>query len=93
VNHIVQPTAEVYDRMYPAPAEEEALDLGDLNGSGDINAVDYMMLKRAVLGSYHLCATQKIAADINRDARVNAMDYAMVKRHVLGTYEIVGITE
>ena len=93
VNHIVQPTAEVYDRMYPAPAEEEALRTGDLNGNGDIDAVDYMMLKRAVLGSYHLCAAQKIAADVNCDDRVNAADYAMVKRHVLGTYEIVGKTE
>lgn len=93
VNHIVQPTAEVYDRMYPAPAEEEALRTGDLNDNGDIDAVDYMMLKRAVLGSYHLCAAQKIAADVNCDDRVNAADYAMVKRHVLGTYEIVGKTE
>ncbi len=62
--------------------------LGDLDGNGKVEAKDYMMLKRHVLGTYQLTDTQKVAADVNLDGKTDAKDYMMVKRHVLGTYTI-----
>lgn len=86
VNHIVQPTEAYFESLYPTPAEDVML--GDVNGDEEVNAVDYMMVKRSVLGKYELDKTQKYAADVNENGRVDAADYAMVKRHVLGTYQI-----
>lgn len=62
--------------------------LGDLNGNGEIDAADYMLLKRFVLGTFTLTAEQEAAADVNHDGSINAVDYMLVKRHVLGTYVI-----
>ena len=62
--------------------------LGDLSGDGKINSVDYLLLKRCVLGTFKLTDEQFAAADINRDNKVNSIDYLLLKRHVLGTYKI-----
>lgn len=61
---------------------------GDLGGNGEIDATDYLLLKRFVLGTFGLTDAQKQAADVNHDGKINAMDYMLVKRHVLGTYVI-----
>ena len=61
---------------------------GDVNGDGNVNATDYLMLKRAVLGTFALSDQKKAAADINGDGNVNATDYLMLKRVVLGTYNL-----
>ena len=62
--------------------------LGDANGNGKIDAKDYMMVKRHVLGTYELTGDQLTAADVNGNGKIDAKDYMMVKRHVLGTYTI-----
>ena len=69
-------------------AKEKSLLPGDLNGDGLIDTLDYMMLKRAVLGTFTLNDEQKAAADVNRDHDIDALDYMMVKRHVMGTFKI-----
>lgn len=61
---------------------------GDLDGNGVLNALDYMLLKRAVLGTVELTDAQKEAADVNHDGKVDAIDYALVKRAVLGTFTL-----
>ncbi len=61
---------------------------GDLNGNGSVEAKDYMMLKRHVLGSYKLEGAALAAADVDLNGKVEAKDYMMVKRHVLGTYDL-----
>ena len=58
---------------------------GDANGDGKISSLDYVVIKRAVLGRYELSEAGFAAADVNFDGRVNAMDYVIVKRVVLGT--------
>lgn len=57
---------------------------GDLDGSGERDAKDYMMLKRFVLGTYALRDVERAAADVNGDGDIDAGDYAMLKRAVLG---------
>ena len=77
----------------PAAADEGGYNfkfalLGDVNGDGVFDAIDYVMAKRSVLGTFTLNELQIARADVNRDGNVDAIDYAMIKRHVLGTYTI-----
>ena len=62
--------------------------LGDVNANGIIDAGDYAMAKRAVLGTFDLSDEQKLVADANKNRKVDAGDYAMIKRTVLGTYDL-----
>lgn len=64
------------------------LSLGDLCKDGNIDAMDYLLLKRYCLGTYKLTDAQKAVADVNKDGSINALDYMLVKRHVLGTFVI-----
>ncbi len=61
---------------------------GDVNGDGKVTAVDYMMLKRCVLGTYELEGIYYQAALLTGGDVVSAKDYMMLKRAVLGTYEL-----
>ncbi len=62
--------------------------LGDVDGKGTIDAVDYAMAKRAFLGSYELSAEQFKRADVNGNGKIDVVDYAQIKRNVLGSYTI-----
>lgn len=58
---------------------------GDVDGDGEVNAKDYIIIKRFVLGTFEPTSEQFSAADIDLDGSVNAKDYVMLKRIVLGT--------
>ena len=74
---------------YAGLEKQETYLVGDVNGDGKINAVDYAMLKRIVLGTYRIKDDRmKQRADVNGDGKINSTDYAMLKRMVLGTYEL-----
>ncbi|PKM62407.1 MAG: hypothetical protein CVU97_05530 [Firmicutes bacterium HGW-Firmicutes-21] len=53
---------------------------GDLNGDGQVNSVDYLMLKRICLGTFKPTSGQLFASDINDDGAVTSADYLMIKR-------------
>ncbi len=76
-----------YDENYKAPSE---LTLGDVNSDGDIDKYDYILVKRAVMGTIDLDETQLLAADVNKKDGVEKYDYILIKRHVMGTYTIEG---
>lgn len=57
---------------------------GDVNGDGVINAKDYMLCKRIVLGTYSPTPDEFWAADVTDDGKVNALDYMRIKRMVMG---------
>ncbi len=61
---------------------------GDVNGDGEVNTTDYMMIKRHVLGTYELDFFGSEAAKVSGGEEVCVSDYMMIKRHVLGTYEL-----
>jgi len=60
---------------------------GDIDADGDVDATDYILVKRAVLKSITLTEEQAKFADIDADGDVDATDYVLVKRIVLGTYK------
>ncbi|MBQ9543938.1 MAG: hypothetical protein IJV00_02280, partial [Clostridia bacterium] len=62
---------------------------GDVDCDGDITAVDLLMLRRMILGTYTPPSeAPKVAADTDRDGKVSAVDLLMVRREILGTYII-----
>jgi len=76
---------EVYADENYVPADGN---LGDVDDDGDVDAADYVLVKRAVLKTYSLSEKQKLVADVDADGDVDATDYVLVKRIVLGTYEV-----
>ncbi len=58
---------------------------GDLNNNGEIDAVDYSLLKRAYFGIF---ASNTNIADINGNGEVDAVDYSLLKRAYFGIYSI-----
>ena len=62
--------------------------LGDINGDGDIDGRDYIVVKKYVLGTADLTDRQLQIADINGDGEVDGIDYLLIKKHVLGTYTV-----
>ena len=59
--------------------------IGDINGNGEIDAVDYTMLKRAYFGIY---SAEVNVGDINGNEEIDAVDYTMLKRVYFGIYQI-----
>ncbi len=62
--------------------------IADINGDGKVNSIDYMYVKRHVLGTYTLEGVKLAAADVNVDCKVSALDYARLKAHVMFRYHI-----
>lgn len=62
---------------------------GDVTGDGLVDAMDYMLVKRHVLGTYLLDDASYYAACLTSQ-NVESTDYALLKRYVLGTYNLYG---
>ena len=60
---------------------------GDVTGDGVVNALDYMLVKRHVLGSFTLEGAPYYAGCLNAQS-LTALDYALLKRHTLGTFNL-----
>ncbi|MBO4366069.1 MAG: discoidin domain-containing protein, partial [Clostridia bacterium] len=56
---------------------------GDLNGDGEVDAIDYLLLKKSILGSYNLSPEEEARADVNGDGEIDARDYIYLKKLVL----------
>lgn len=67
---------------------KDAFLLGDLNGDGQRTVIDYIMLKRHVLGTYVIPEKFLPAADMDGSGAPDALDYLLLKRALLGTYAI-----
>ncbi|MBO4366356.1 MAG: dockerin type I repeat-containing protein, partial [Clostridia bacterium] len=65
-----------------------AVVLGDLNGDGEISAIDYLLCKRHVLGTGLLSGPYLQAARIAGSDDVSAVDYLRIKKHVLDLGDI-----
>ena len=61
---------------------------GDINGSGDIEKYDYILVKRYCMNTIAFSDAQLLAADATNDGKVDRYDYIRIKRHCLGTFTI-----
>lgn len=65
-----------------------AVTIGDINANGNIDSMDYVLLKRAYFGTFSLDDTAVLSADINTNGGIDSMDYVLLKRAYFGTYQI-----
>ncbi len=63
---------------------------GDVNGDGDVNEFDYLVVKRAYFDTYTLTSDEISAADVDQNGDIDQLDYLCIKRHHFGTYVIGG---
>ncbi len=69
----------------PTPSKpEETIMLGDVNGNGEIDPGDYLMIMDNILGIIQLNTTQQKAADVNKNGEIDPGDYLMVMDDILG---------
>lgn len=61
---------------------------GDITLDGYIDATDYALLKRFVLGTYTLDSAQRLCADLNKDGSIDETDYLLLKRMVLSDFQL-----
>ena len=59
---------------------------GDINGNGEIDSMDYVLLKRAYFGTYEL--KELAVGDLNDNGKIDSMDYVYLRRAYFGTYVI-----
>ena len=62
--------------------------LGDVNGDGEVDAIDLLLIKRQLLGTHSFEESYNIASDLNKDTVVDAIDLLLQKRYLLRTHEI-----
>ncbi len=60
--------------------------LGDVNGNLEIDANDYILLKRAYFGTYGFSEEVEPYADTNDNGEIDTTDYTLLKRAYFGTY-------
>jgi len=70
-------TINVYDGN-----EEPEINLGDVNGDGQINSIDSNLIKRFITGSYDDINFDN--SDVNMDGKIDSRDSNLVKRRIIG---------
>lgn len=58
--------------------------LGDVNGDGNVNSADLLLLKKYLLGLEEASSIAWNNADYNQDTNVNTLDLLMLKKFLLG---------
>ncbi|MBQ4066609.1 MAG: dockerin type I repeat-containing protein [Clostridia bacterium] len=71
--------------LEPDPDFEPSYSLGDINGDGQINAMDANILKRFISGTVTPGAAQLEAGDIDKSGQVNGIDSNIIMRFVSGS--------
>ena len=77
------------DNVTPVDGFDEnrgAYSRGDVNGNGTIDPNDYLIAKRAYLGTYTPTAAEIDIMDINRNGVVDSNDYLYIQRYYFRTY-------
>lgn len=65
-----------------APSQAVTYAVGDLNRSGELDAADYVLLKRFVNGTIRLTDAQLVNGDLNGDGQVDEQDFLLLRGSV-----------
>lgn len=57
---------------------------GDVDGDGDIDIIDLMIIKKQLLKLNILDGVSKAVGDINNDGKISISDLLAIKKHILG---------
>ena len=61
---------------------------GDIDGDGEISALDLLKCKKHILGVYKLEGAQFFAGDTSFDNEINALDLLKIKKHIIGSSKL-----
>lgn len=56
---------------------------GDVNGNGELDASDYVLIKNHIMGKSSLSDSQRSIGDINNNGELDASDYVLVKKKIM----------
>ncbi|AEV69724.1 dockerin-like protein [Acetivibrio clariflavus DSM 19732] len=81
----VEPIIPSYIKMFSEFPEDKPL-IGDVDGNGDVNSIDYAFMKMYLLGIINDFNVEDDlwASDVNGDGVFNSIDYAFMKLFLLG---------
>ena len=68
--------------------EYEIVLYGDANGDGEINAIDYVKIRKYIMNTAQISGAFKEASDVNHDGEVNAIDYVKIRKFIMNTGNI-----
>ena len=71
------------DAMKTNIVKAEEILYGDVNGDKKINSLDYILIRKHILGQTTLNNSQKQRADIVKDNKINSMDYITIRKIIL----------
>lgn len=60
--------------------------VGDVDASGNVDSVDYVLVKRHCFNTYKLTDDEYIRANVQNDSVIDSVDYVLIKRICFGTY-------
>lgn len=75
---------ETYSFDLPVPDEEEPILYGDLNGDGNVDVLDVVLLVNIIINEQQLNQEQKDIADFNRDGNVDVLDVVSIVSRIIG---------
>jgi len=81
-----EPTPTLTPTSAPTDTPEPLITLGDVNGDGEVNSIDFAYLKQYLLGMIKEFPAENglKSADLDGNGSVNSIDYAYLKKYLLG---------
>ena len=61
---------------------------GDVDGSGELDSFDMLLVKRAIIGTHTLDGPYLMAALVADGSELSSLDFLLMKRHFIGSYTI-----
>ena len=75
-----EPTPPPKVTVTPTP---KTIAKGDVNGDGKINTLDYVLIRKHIMGT-KLNSDQQTRADFNGDSKITTTDYVLIKKIIMG---------
>jgi len=81
-----EPTPTLTPTSAPTDTPEPLITLGDVNGDGEVNSIDFAYLKQYLLVMIKEFPAENglKSADLDGNGSVNSIDYAYLKKYLLG---------
>ena len=75
----------IYEKEHNAIYEEyDCIIYGDVNGDGEIDSVDYTLIKNDIMELKKITdSNMKLAANVNGDGEMDAVDYTLIKNDIM----------
>ena len=79
-----QPTTETSTLPTTEPTTQPVLLYGDVNGDGQVNATDALLVLKISVGRITATPQQEIAADVTGDGNINSSDALLILKYAVG---------